>query len=235
MTRHPTVLAFACLGIVVAACSSITAEPTTLNLIPIVDTQPAGTVSLDFYNATVWSSTGSAPISLVATEYGIGNKFEMGFDPVLSSGSTVLINGKFRFFDETRLRPAAAIGVQNTGPNLSSQPYIVACKTFTSARLHFGVIGDEGTARAMLGVSRQYGELFTLQSDYMSGSGNWFTLGFVLGGGTGWSLNVAGLVGNSNSSGSGYLIDVKWSGKLGNGSRLNHTSDTNLRSNVPLL
>jgi hypothetical protein len=214
MARHLVLRSAICVWLLVAGFTSTDASPTALNVIPIVETVPAGNILLGVATATVRSSIVKTNLNLFETEYGIGDRCEIGVDPVFGEGGGALINGKYRFFDESRFRPAAAIGVQNAGPRFSNQPFIALCKTFQPARLHFGAIGDQGTMRAMFGIEKTYGKSFTLQADYMSGSGNWFSIGFVAGGATGWSLNVAQLIGNSESSGNGYLIDLQWGGKL---------------------
>ncbi|MCE5313962.1 MAG: hypothetical protein ABFD49_12080 [Armatimonadota bacterium] len=202
------------LGLIAASYGIVNAEPTTLNLIPTTDTLRAGIGIIGYYNAIVWPADGSVTVNLLETEYGIGGRFEFGADLTLSGDRETLLNFKYRIFDESGHTPAVAVGIQNAGTNLSSQPYVATCKTFPAARLHFGIIDTYGTARAMFGAEKFYGKLFVLQTDYISGSGNWFTLGFVAGGMTGWSVNFAGLVGNSDTSGNGYLLNVQWGATL---------------------
>ncbi|MCE5323583.1 hypothetical protein LLG46_09755 [bacterium] len=203
-----------CIGVLLICTDPLFAWPTSLNLIPIADTIPSGGANLGFATTVTYPSSGSDTENLVETEFGIGGQFEFGFDPVVGAGASVLVNGKYRFHDESRFTPAIAIGMQNVATDTSSMPFITARKTLSFARVHFGTIVTGGTFRLMLGIDKHFGRQFTIQSDYMSGSGNWATLGFVAGAPTGWSLNAAWLIGNSDSSGSGYTIDLEWGGGL---------------------
>jgi hypothetical protein len=212
--RRKIMSIFFCVAVLSTSESTALAWPTSLNLIPIADTLPSGGTNMGFSTTTTHPSSGGDTLNLIETEFGIGGRFEFGIDPAVGAGSTVLVNGKYRFHDESRLTPAVAAGMQNVATNTGSMPFITACKTFGTARIHFGTIKTSGTFRAMLGVEKHFSRLVAVQSDYMSGAGNWTTIGVVIGAPTGWNLNVAWLIGNSDSSGSGYTIDMEWAGQL---------------------
>lgn len=190
------------------------AWPTSLNLVPIADTLPSGIANLGFATTRTHPSSGSITENLIETEFGIGGQFEFGIDPAVGAGSSVLVNCKYRFHNESRLTPALAIGLQNVATNTSSMPFLTACKTLSFARVHFGTIITDGTFRAMFGIEKHFNNLLAIQSDYMSGAGNWATFGIVIGAPTGWALNPAWLIGNSDSSGNGYTVDLEWGGQL---------------------
>lgn len=206
---------FFCIFLMSTAEGTAWVWPTSLNLIPIADTLPSGGTNMGFSTTTTHPAAGGDTLNLIETEFGIGGQFEFGIDPAVGAGAAILVNGKYRLHNESHLTPAYAIGMQNVANNTSSMLFITACKTLSFARIHFGTIKTSGTFRAMLGIEKHFNSLVALQSDYMSGAGNWASFGIVIGASTGWNLNAAWLIGNSDSSGSGYTIDLEWAGNLG--------------------
>lgn len=188
------------------------ATSTGLNLIPTADTLPAGIFSLGGQTLNIGSDTEGVSGSAVVTEVGVGNRSEYGIDPIINS-SNVLINGKYRFLEESKYVPAFAVGVQNFNAGLQIQLFIVGYKTFSIARLHFGIISTGSEISGMFGIDKQLSELVIFQTDYTSGPGNAFSIGVNIGRATGWNFNPAWVLGNSNNS-SGYFLDLEWAGRL---------------------
>ncbi|MEN6356694.1 MAG: hypothetical protein ABFD83_06365 [Armatimonadota bacterium] len=215
LLRRKIVSLYFCIAALFASIGAALSSPTGLNLIPTADTLPYGETSLGFSTtATRPRMDGATKESLFETEFGIGEHFEFGVDRAVGANAATLVNGKYRLYDESRLTPAVAVGMQNIATNTGSMPFIAACKTLSVARVHFGTIKTGGTFRAMLGIEKYLSRLVTIQSDYMSGAGNWTTIGMVIGVPSGWNLNAAWLIGNSDSSGNGYTIDLEWGGQL---------------------
>jgi len=132
---------------------------------------------------------------IVNTEWGIGERFEMGLDVDATRGAVehrALFNAKYVFFKNRSKGLAMALGVQNVNQAFQSYPYVVATKDWGILRTHAGIQHEEGNRHHwFLGVDRTIGEHWQLMADHTAGSGNFSTMGVGWSGGS-WQVIVGG-------------------------------------------
>lgn len=171
-------LAFIALGLLsthrLQACYS------GLILIPTTDVTGAYTFALDLQ----YESSGSAFRTeglLVNTEFGVGDRIEVGvdFDLHRDAEHRVLLNGKWTFLRSETHRLAAAVGFANMDPRFHPFPYLVLSKDFGLLRVHAGVQHeDEGNHNnAFVGVDRIFESGWQIMADHSQGDSNFTSVG----------------------------------------------------------
>lgn len=190
------------------------ATPTSLNVIPTAKVLPHGQANFAVQLSGGPTSSGYLFVNQLQTELGIGDNVEFGFDASLGPGGSNLWNAKYRVYEETRRRPALAVGVLSNAGQFDNPVYITAFKADGQVRLHAGAIQISGSPRAMLGWDIWHGDAISLQADYISGCGGYASIGVVISWPNGASLNVAQLFGNSSSAPNAYMVIAGWTGKV---------------------
>lgn len=200
--------------LIIVLCARALASPTSLNIIPTADVLPHGVADFDAQLYGGPTSSGYLFVNQFQTELGIGDNIEFGYDVSLGPGGPSFWNAKYRAFKESNRRPAVAVGVLTNVGWLKRPLYVTSYKTFGQTRLHAGAIQMSTSIRAMLGWDLWYGQPFTLQADYVSGSKSYVSFGAVYTWSNGLSLNVAQLIGNSSSAPNAYLVSFSWTGPV---------------------
>ncbi len=201
-----------------SARSPAFASPTGLNIIPTADVLPVGVGDLELETSNVVVPYGDTPSDQMQTQFGVPlaepGSVEAGLDASLV-GNGAWCNIKWRFYKDRDIRSAAAVGLQNVGTHDDPQPYLVGFKHITSTyRLHFGTIRNIHRLRAMLGIDGPIGNITTFMADYISGPGNFLTIGVNLMLPYDLQFNPALLIGNNRRAHTGYQICLSWQGKV---------------------
>lgn len=207
------------------ACAPACGTPTSLNVIPTADVLPNGQANITVQLLGGPLRGGYQFANQLQTELGLGDVIEFGVDPSLGPNTGNAWNAKYRIYDETRRRPAVAVGQFVDLFGTGNPPYIVGFKSIGSSRLHFGATAIEGSTRALAGYDFWHGRPLTLQADYVSGPGAYASFGFVYNLNNGLSLNVAQLIGNSSYAPNAYLVTLGWTGQVFGASASKHVSD----------
>ncbi len=129
---------------------------------------------------------------IINTEFGFGERLELGVDVDATSGSVenrALFNAKYVFVSSDAHRFAMAAGVQNVGQRFTPVFYLVATKDWGVLRTHAGVQHDEdgGRNELFMGVDRSLGERWQIMADYTAGDQNAASAGVSWMGG-GWQV-----------------------------------------------
>ncbi len=194
------------------------ASPTGLNIIPTADVLPVGVGNPELATSNVVVPYGDTPSDQAQTQFGVPlaepGSVEVGLDASLV-GNGGWCNVKWRFYKDRGIRSAVAIGIQNVGTHDDPQPYLVGFKHITHRyRLHFGTIKNIHRLRAMFGIDGPIGNITTFMADYISGPGNFSTIGVNLMLPYNLQFNPALLIGNNRRVATGYQICLSWQGKL---------------------
>ena len=140
---------------------------------------------------------------IVNTEWGIGDRFEMGLDVDATSGPVehrALFNAKYVLLRSDPRRLAVAVGLQNLNRSFNSYPYVVATKDWRIMRTHAGIQHEEDNRnRWFVGVDRALGEHWQLMADHTAGSENYSSAG-VGWSGASWQVMVGGQWPNGGGS-----------------------------------
>ena len=173
------ILALAALGL----GSSSRASYSGLVLIPTADVSGAYTWVLDLH-WTAYSNAFSTDELLLNTEFGIGERFEIGIDMNLSrdvSDGRLLLNAKYVLLQSERHQFALAAGIQNMNEGFTPYPFLVATKDWSLFRTHFGVQRESETKRTnwFVGLDRTFDEKWQVMADYTSGEENYASAGLA--------------------------------------------------------
>lgn len=135
MRRRRYASLFATIFLVAIATTAYAAIPsfrgyTGLMAIPTADALGRG----DWDAGVFFESVADGTINDYVANYGIGDRFEVGFDRYRfndtdRSDAKTLLNAKYEFFRETVERPAVAAGVIDLTNDLNTTVYIVASKS----------------------------------------------------------------------------------------------------------
>ncbi len=129
---------------------------------------------------------------VINTEFGWGERFEVGVDVDATSGSVenrALLNAKYLVVNSDAKRFALAAGVQNVGQRFTPLFYVVATKDWGVDRTHAGVQHEEDGSRneLFMGLDRSIGERWQIMADYTAGDQNAASAG-VLWMAEGWQV-----------------------------------------------
>ena len=151
---------------------------TGLALIPTADVVEPGTYSIEAQFDASFTG-GDENTRFLDTEFGVTPRFEVGIDNDFSktAETRILLNAKYVMITRHRHNPAVAVGICNVGRRLRSSPYVVATKDFAATRGHVGVISMDGVGCWFAGVDKAIGERRVLMADYISGTGNDWSIG----------------------------------------------------------
>lgn len=196
------------------ACAAAFANPTSLNVIPTAEVLPNGNANFAVQLTGGRTPSGYTFLNQFQTELGLGDNIEFGYDQALPPTGPSLWNAKYRIYEETRRRPALAVGLLTNAGVFNNPVYVTAFKSDGDARLHVGAIEAGNSLRAMLGFDLWHGAPLAFQADYISGSGTYISFGVVYSCANGLSLTAAQLVGNTASTPNAYLVILSWSGKV---------------------
>jgi len=171
-----------------------------LTLIPTVDTVGAGMLSIE---GQVDSSTSPihAETYILNTEFGIGERLEVGLDFDLSDGaeSRVLLNGKYVLFPYRDRALSVAAGACNVANDVRTTPYLTCCVGAPSLKVHFGAMRTESHNRWFAGIHKPLSRRVCIMADHISGDENFSAVGLECDLGRGLGL----LVGRQFPNGSG--------------------------------
>lgn len=145
------------------------AVPSGLNLMPTAYSLHVAETRTEFESAGSGKMYVPQGSTILGSQFGMQNGFEMGADQVSSVG--LVYNAKFRLIAEGTLMPAISLGAQNIVSGEKPQYYVVASKTLSSAgmlRAHAGFLKRDGETVTMLGASSQIGKIM-LKADRLLG------------------------------------------------------------------
>ncbi len=188
--------------------------PTSLNAVPTADVLACGQANLAVQFSGGRISGDYDFFNQFQTEFGFGKNIELGVDFSIGPNTGNPCNAKYRIYDETKHRPAIAIGQYVDLYGTGNPPYITSYKRIGTSRLHFGATRIDQSIRALAGYDLWHGRPFTLQADYVSGPRTYASIGFVLNLRDGFSINAAQLIGNSDQAPNAYMVIAGWTGQL---------------------
>lgn len=203
-----------CMVVGLIASASAFSTPTSLNVVPTAEVLDHGEGSLAVQFAGGPTSSGYTFFNELQTQFGLGHKIEVGYDQALPPSGPSFWNAKYHIYDETRRRPALAVGLWSSTDGVRDPFYITAFKTDGEARLHAGAIQEQGTLRLMLGWESRHREPLVFQADYISGPRMYASVGLVYNLPNGVWVNAAQLIGNSADAANMYLVVVGWTDQL---------------------
>ena len=150
-----------------------------LVIIPTADTIGKGQCGVELQMDVVMSTT-KADTQLINTEFGIGDRMELGVDFDESEGAeaTKMINAKLVLANIYSAKTSIAAGVCNLANEIKSNPFLVATKDCNEFRVHFGGIHIDGKQRWFAGVDHALNDRLIFMADYTNGLDNYSSLGF---------------------------------------------------------
>jgi len=152
-----------------------------LVLIPTTDTTGAYIWAVDA-QWQGYSSVLKTDQLVFNTEFGIGDRFEVGIDVDATSDASnrrVLLNAKYVFLRSDRFTFSMAAGTQHGSPGFKPSPYVVATKDWGVLRTHMGVQRNftENITQWFFGVDRTFDERWQIMADYVTGTGSFASAG----------------------------------------------------------
>jgi hypothetical protein len=152
-----------------------------LVLIPTTDTTGAYVWAVDV-QWQGYSSVLKTDQLVINSEFGIGDRFEVGVDVDATSGAAnrrVLLNAKYVFLQSDRFTFTMAAGTQHGSPGFEPSPYVVATKDWGVLRTHLGVQRNftENITQWFIGVDRTFDERWQIMADYATGPGSYASAG----------------------------------------------------------
>lgn len=128
-----------------------------------------------------WANKLREKQSILNTEFGIGDRFEFGFDFNLTetdSDHSVMFNAKYLFLETKDSSFKIACGLYNTNSNFDNIPYLVATKDFKFLRTHFGFQREYGgSVNYILGIDKITESGFQYCVDKIGGEENYLSVG----------------------------------------------------------
>jgi hypothetical protein len=128
-----------------------------------------------------WANELREKQSVFNTEFGIGDRFEFGFDFNLTETDnehSVMFNAKYLLFETKDSSFKIAAGLYNTNSNFDNIPYIIASKDFKFFRTHFGFQREYGgTINYILGIDKITESGFQICVDKIRGEENYLSFG----------------------------------------------------------
>lgn len=154
------------------------AGPTTLNIVPTADILKSNVLRVSYEADGHDQPYCDDYTAYTFTEYGVGDKAELGIDFYDINGSNKSrLNGKYLLFGEKDNHPAVAVGAMNIGDNCKTRFYMVGTKSVNKYRFHLGADTSGNEDAMMMGMEYSLNNTLTLMADYKSGIGNYHTLG----------------------------------------------------------
>ena len=151
-----------------------------LLVIPTADFSGNGNVIIDL-QWEGWADQLREKQSIVNTEFGIGDKFEFGFDFNLKETDhehSVLFNVKYLILKSEDSFIKVALGTYNLNSELDCIPYLIATIDFGFLRTHCGVQREyDGEINYILGIDKITESGFQFCADKMSGKENYLSVG----------------------------------------------------------
>lgn len=158
-----------------------------LLVVPTTDLSGDGNFIIDL-QWEGWGNDLTEKQSILNTQLGIGEKFELGLDFNLTDTSvddTVLFNVKYLLPDLKVKNFKIAVGFYNGNKELDFIPYLIATKEFSYLRVHAGIQREyDGNINYILGIERKTENGWQLMIDRISGDENYLSLGVGYSGGS---------------------------------------------------
>ncbi|MHB9026873.1 MAG: hypothetical protein ACYC7E_22290 [Armatimonadota bacterium] len=166
-------------GLLLAASLPAWASYSGLLIIPTAETVGAGQFTV-YLQVDGQIPDTVADTYLLDTEFGIGDRLEVGVDYDLSAGADPrwLFNAKYLFAEMPGLHAALAAGVTDVGNHLRPTPYVVMSKEHGAFRGHLGLMRIDGENDWFAGLDGAVNDKVTLMADYTSGDENGTSVGF---------------------------------------------------------
>ncbi len=151
-----------------------------LLVVPTTDMTSNGDFVLDI-QWEGWADKLREKQAILNTEFGIGDRFEFGFDFNLTETDnehSVMFNAKILFYETKDSSFKLAGGIYNSNSNFDTIPYIVASKDFKFFRTHFGFQREYGgSVNYILGVDKITENGFQICVDKIRGEENYLSFG----------------------------------------------------------
>lgn len=202
-----------------AAGVPASAAPNGLTQIPIAKVFGDGVLSLSAEREVESSQT-----TTYTTQYGIGNRYEVGLDYQASppGEETVLSNFKYLIAHRPGRLPDIAFGVTNVATGQQAIPYVVATTQPKALGLSLGLIRPAGgnAYDGMAGVSYNVTPAVQIVADDIGGRDNYATIGVIAEVTKTISVNVAYAAPYSSNDGAnprGYIFNIDYTFHLKGG------------------
>ncbi|MCX7830917.1 MAG: hypothetical protein N2445_07655 [Acidobacteria bacterium] len=151
-----------------------------LLVIPTTDFSGNGNFVLDL-QWEGWADKLIEKQSILNTEFGIGDRFEFGFDFNLretDSDHSVMFNAKILLIETKDHSFKIAAGLYNANSSFDHLPYVVASKGFGLFRTHFGLQREYGgTINYIVGIDKITENGFQFCVDKIRGEENYLSFG----------------------------------------------------------
>lgn len=180
-----------------------------LNIIPTADVLDRGSAAIELERAGEKVPLFAEADAALLLQLGLGYGVEAGYDNFSDGNDFNAWNIKKAVLYRDG-SPVAAIGIQNIGKGLGSQPYAVGHIPLGCGRLHAGLIKTEETFHPMAGYDHPITDRIILQADYTAGDENAASLGLVFKIKHNFELTTACIRDNSGSNKSSYLLTISW-------------------------
>ena len=210
------VMAFA-VALVLAALGFISphsrAEAQSLFSIPTAESLEKKKVTVNLEEDTGSRLRSPETLRLTSVRAGLTDRLTVGFDARLSDAFVVQPAFSLRL---TRKDAPLAIkiGYENVGVrSFGQQPYIIgshAWKNWKKTHLHLGLTHDQGRNYGMFGIEREVSSGLTLQADYISGSGDFLTVGVAKELGKNLTLTLGFIHANSRDDEDGVFLSAEY-------------------------
>ncbi len=166
------------IGLLIASAIPSIAGCSGLTLIPTADCVGANQYSLDLATDASFKDP-NTDSRFLSTEFGLGDRFELGVDFDLSKGSDndPTMNAKYVFLADSNNGLYIAAGVFATQLHTKPQSFIAATKVLNYGRLHLGGIRIDNNNRWFVGADKALGEKWTVLADYINGDENYSAIG----------------------------------------------------------
>ncbi len=165
-------------ALVVLVCSAAFCYTTSINGVPTAEVLGANQLLVEFDNCGYSRPATTDSVTSIFTEFGIGSRFEIGWDHCEDSAETwQSANGKLRIFDGNDFAPAVAIGSMDLWSGSKPTHYCVLSKSIGDTRLHFGWIRGSYAHGSIAGADWDIDSGTWLGVDYIPGEANCLRFG----------------------------------------------------------
>lgn len=150
---------------------------TGLTLIPTADTVGHGQYAIEFQlDGPI--ATPSVDTHILNTQFGIGDRCEVGLDFDLTEDSSAhfLLNAKYLLTGAGN-KARTAVGVFDVCDHNKPSPYLVHSRDFATIRGHLGILRVDNTTRWFSGIDYAVTEKLTLMADFISGGDSFSAFG----------------------------------------------------------
>ncbi|MCX6343500.1 MAG: hypothetical protein NT018_00330 [Armatimonadetes bacterium] len=203
-------------AVICALPSLVLAYPTAVSVIPSTDVIGANNLKLAYESNGNDQPFDTDNAEYFYTQYGIGEKFELGVDVYdLGGHDKKYLNAKYMISAESETMPAISVGAMYIGDGNAPLFYAVGSRSFGAARLFVGAQTWDDNDSMLLGASYKINEAFSAAADYQSSAWGRSTLGLTWHATTELSATLYGSRNNDRTLDAGDYIGLVIGYKVG--------------------